>query len=59
MYIVKDTGESECETRVIRTRYYAIGIPQLMELMSEAGFANIRRIDDIFFQPAIIGTRKA
>jgi hypothetical protein len=30
-----------------------------MELMTEVGFADVRRLDGRFFQPMIIGTRKA
>ena len=59
MYIVEDTGGFECKTRVLRSRYYAVGIRRLMELMTEAGFADVRRLDDSYFQPVIIGTRKA
>ncbi len=59
MYIVEDTGEAECGTRVLRSQYYAIGIPRLMELMTQAGFNDVRRLDDRFFQPVITGTHKA
>ena len=57
MYFVEDRGESECQTHVMRSTYYAIGIPRLIELMSEAGFADVQRLDGRFFQPIIIGTR--
>ncbi len=59
MYLVEDQGEAECRTRAFRTTYYAVGIPKLMELMREAGFEDVRRLDDRFFQPIITGTRKA
>ncbi len=59
MYLVKDSGGPVCEARVFRTRYYAIGITRLMELMSEAGFSDVRRLDEKFFQPVITGTRPA
>ncbi|MBZ5551730.1 MAG: class I SAM-dependent methyltransferase [Acidobacteriia bacterium] len=39
------------------TRYYAIGIPRLLELMAAAGFTSCRRMDDIFYQPLLIGQR--
>ncbi len=57
MYFVEDRGESKCQTHVMRSTYYAIGIPRLIELMTEAGFASVYRTDDSFFQPIIIGTR--
>jgi len=59
MYFVEDRGESECYTRAFRSTYYAVGIPKLMELMSEAGFEEVRRVDNRFFQPVITGTRTA
>lgn len=58
-YFVEDRGEMECKTHVMRSTYYAIGIPRLMELMLEAGFADVKRLDGKFFQPIIMGTRRA
>jgi hypothetical protein len=31
----------------------------LGELMREAGFHNVRRIDDAFYQPVLIGSKSA
>jgi SAM-dependent methyltransferase len=59
MYFVEDRGESMCRTHALRSTYYAIGIPSLMAIMQQAGFDDVRRLDDRFFQPMIIGTRKA
>ncbi|MCP4256705.1 MAG: class I SAM-dependent methyltransferase [Planctomycetes bacterium] len=59
MYFVEDRGEQECKTHVMRSTYYAIGMQRLMELMSEAGFVNVKHLDERFFQPVIIGTRLA
>ena len=58
MYFVQDEGAAECKTRVMRTKYYAIGARELMDLMEQAGFEQVRKIDDVYFQPVIIGTRK-
>lgn len=55
-YFVFDDG-ARVETRVFRARYYAVTIDTLMRLMQTAGFTNVRRIDDLFFQPLVIGTR--
>lgn len=57
MYFVEDGGAKDCVTHVMRARYYAIEIPKLMKLMTEAGFSEVRRLDERFFQPVIIGTR--
>lgn len=59
MYFVEDRGDPECRTHAFRSTYYAIGIPRLMELMSDAGFDDVQRMDNRFFQPVIAGTRKA
>ena len=56
-YVVRDAGGSECKARVARTTYYAISIVELIRLMEMAGFCNVRRIDDLFFQPLIVGIR--
>lgn len=58
MYFVEDRGGPECRTHVMRSTYYAIGIPRLLELMTEAGFSDVKRMDGRLFQPMIIGTRK-
>jgi hypothetical protein len=59
MYIVEDRGGSNCETYVMRSVYYAVEIPKLIELMDGAGFHEVRRLDKGFFQPMIVGTRNA
>ena len=56
MYFLEDTG-SECVTHVMRSRYYTVGIDRLIELMTQAGFSDVRRIDEAYFQPVVIGTR--
>lgn len=57
MYFVEDDGCLEPETYVMRTSYYAIGIKRLCALMEQAGFVDIKRLDDVFYQPVLIGTR--
>jgi SAM-dependent methyltransferase len=57
MYCVKDLYDGECETIVSRTKYYAVHTTKLIELMKEAGFADVNRLDGVFYQPAIIGRR--
>ena len=59
MYFVEDDGGVECRTHVMRTTYYAIHVPRLLELLAEAGFTDVHRLDDQFFQPVIVGTRNA
>jgi SAM-dependent methyltransferase len=57
MYFIEDRGGADCTAKVMRTRYYAVRIDRLMELMSLAGFRDVRRRDERFFQPLIIGNR--
>jgi SAM-dependent methyltransferase len=58
IYAVEDRGEAECRTHVMRSTYYAVPISVLMQLMSDAGFENVTRLDGRFFQPVIVGTRR-
>jgi SAM-dependent methyltransferase len=58
MYFVADRGGEECETRVMRSRYYAVGTGKLMELMRKAGFVQVERIDGRFYQPVLVGRRE-
>ena len=57
MYFLEDTGTPECVTHVMRSKYYAIPVTRLMKLMNEAGFRDVRRFDDRFFQPLLTGSR--
>jgi hypothetical protein len=57
MYFVQDDGSAQPTTHVMRTKYYAIGARRLMGLMSKAGFRDIQKLDDAYFQPVIVGTR--
>lgn len=59
MYFVEDNGGPDCVTHVMRTKYYAVGTDKLMALMREAGFESVQRLDEVFYQPVIIGTSKA
>jgi SAM-dependent methyltransferase len=56
-YVVRDDGGSECSTQVTRTTYHAVSIPALIRLMEAAGFVEVRRIDNVFFQPLLVGVR--
>jgi SAM-dependent methyltransferase len=58
MYVVRDDGTSKCETHTMRTQYYAIGIRRLVELMQHAGFSAVQRLDNVYVQPVIVGTRE-
>ena len=55
--VEEDLVSGDVTTHRMRSRYYAIGTDRLMALMREAGFADVRRIDDAFYQPVLVGTR--
>ncbi len=59
IYFVEDRGGSQCQTHALRSTYNTIGIPKIRDLMSQAGFVDVNRLDRRFFQPLIIGKRKA
>jgi hypothetical protein len=59
IYFVEDRGEPACRTHVLRSTYNTVGIPKLVDLMSQAGFEDVQRLDGRFFQPLIIGRREA
>lgn len=39
-----------------RTTYFAIPVPELLELMRRAGLQGVERLDDVFYQPLLVGT---
>jgi SAM-dependent methyltransferase len=57
MYFVEDRGGAECRTHAFRSRYYAVPITRLVDLLREAGFEAVRRIDGRFFQPVVVAQR--
>lgn len=58
IYFVEDRGGPECRTYIMRSKYYAVSIPSLMKMMGDAGFGDVYRMDDRFFQPIIVGTKR-
>lgn len=57
-YFVEDRGDDQPTTHVMRSQYYAVGTGKLIELMKAAGFSDVQRLDDRFYQPVIIGRRR-
>jgi SAM-dependent methyltransferase len=57
MYLTTEEGDGTCHTEVLRSRYYAVTVERLLALMQEAGFVDTRRMDDVLFQPVLIGRR--
>ncbi len=42
---------------ILKSSYLAIPVAQVAELMNAVGFQRVRRVDDRFFQPVLVGTR--
>jgi SAM-dependent methyltransferase len=58
LYVVEDRA-GDVRTHTMRATYYALPVPRLMELMREAGFDDVRRMDGAFFQPLVVGRNGA
>ena len=56
-FVEENLATGEVATRAMRSRYYAVSTTVLMELMSAAGFQNVRRLDEVFYQPVLIGSK--
>jgi SAM-dependent methyltransferase len=56
-FVEEDLSSPMVKTHVMRSRYYAISIAWLLDLMRQAGFSNVRRLDHVFYQPVLVGTR--
>jgi SAM-dependent methyltransferase len=57
IYLTSESPAGVCETRVLRSRYYAVTIARLLELLAQAGFEDTHRRDDVLFQPVLVGRR--
>jgi SAM-dependent methyltransferase len=57
--VEEDLGTRKVRTHSMRSRYYAVSTDRLIELMHRAGFENVRRLDGVFYQPVLVGTRPA
>jgi len=43
---------------LLTSRYFAIPVAEVAELMRAVGFERVHRLDDRFFQPVLVGTRR-
>ncbi len=58
MYFVEDNmRDSAGHTHIMRSRYYAISPSSVLALMGEAGFVELERLDEVFFQPVLVGRK--
>jgi SAM-dependent methyltransferase len=58
-FVADDRSPGPLPTQVMRSRYYAIGTGRLQDLMRQAGFSSVERIDGCYYQPVLVGSREA
>ncbi|MBK7616639.1 MAG: class I SAM-dependent methyltransferase [Burkholderiales bacterium] len=58
-FVEENLSTQVVKTHAMRSKYYAISTSRLCELMQEAGLRNVRRLDGVFYQPVLLGTRAA
>lgn len=57
-YIVRDRGDADIRTQVVHGgKYYCVKIDTLCELFDQAGFSDVKVLNDRFFQPVIIARK--
>jgi SAM-dependent methyltransferase len=59
LYLTREFTDGRCETQVLRSRYNAVSIAHLLELLREAGFVDVQRRDHVLHQPVLVGRRPA
>jgi 2-polyprenyl-3-methyl-5-hydroxy-6-metoxy-1,4-benzoquinol methylase len=57
LYLMEEHADGRCETQLLRSRFYAISVGRLLQLMREAGFVETERRDGVLFQPVLVGIR--
>lgn len=57
LYLTCEHPDGTCTTEVLRSRYHAVTIDRLSELLREAGFVKVERHDDVLFQPVLVAHR--
>jgi SAM-dependent methyltransferase len=55
--VEEDLATGGVSTKAMRSRCYAIGTDRLLGLMRRAGFEQVQRLDEVFYQPVLVGTR--
>lgn len=59
LYLTTEHPDGRCSTERLTSRYYAVSLQRLSELLAEAGFAEVQRRDDVLFQPVLSARRPA
>ena len=59
MYVIEHPAAGPPVVHSSRATYYAASIPVLIDLMEQAGFEDVERVDGAFYQPLLIGHRSS
>lgn len=59
VYLTRESATGDCRTQVLKSRYHAVTIDQLLTLMHGAGFVDLHRRDDVLFQPVLTARKPA
>ena len=54
---ITPADSAEDSATILKSSYLAIPVAQVAELMNAVGFQGVRRVDNRFFQPVLVGTR--
>jgi len=57
LHLTEDSGGAVSRTKTFRWRVYRVTVARLLQLMAQAGFSRVHRIDGKYFQPVVVGTR--
>jgi SAM-dependent methyltransferase len=57
-YVIEHRGSYPATVHTARATYYAVPIRVLIQLMEEAEFQDVHRIEGVFFQPIIAGRKR-
>lgn len=58
-FVAEDLTSCVVKTHTLRSKYYAVATARLCALMEQAGFHEVQRLDGVFYQPVLVGTRRA
>lgn len=60
LYVVEENRQDKnIQTHAMGSRYYAIRPNQAVKLMQVAGCIAVKRLDEVFFQPMLMGTKSS
>lgn len=59
LYRTVEHPDGRCDTDVLCSRYHAVTLERLAQLMAKAGFEAVTRRDDVLYQPVLLARKPA